>query len=355
MENCLSKKINEVKNLINSSVDNPKKWNEANTISWAIKPLLETLEWKVDEIYREYPVPVGGKGKDVKADIALMIDNKPRVFIEAKAAPYDWNSSDVKQLKSYCLLTDEVKLGVLTNGIIWAFCSFLDNHKGIEVAEFNIRTTDETYVAKILKQLLARNAVKNSTFYNFVNQVVFDKKLEEAWKKSNEKFDEVITFFRLRIKKFAGIKTKQQNKEIDAFIVRKLQLIAGTDYVSPDVSSEEDSIAKQSLERQKPEKPPTSILIFNDIVDVKYWKDILVKFVEKINDRNPDYIETLANVDKHWVVRGSQKRKNLESFVYTQIGASDYWLHTGLSAENIRRRCRSIRTQLNLPDNSIDL
>ena len=60
--------------------------SEANTISTLVEPLLEVLGWNIrdpGEVQRGYQVRIGDKMEYV--DIALKINNRPIIFIEAKA------------------------------------------------------------------------------------------------------------------------------------------------------------------------------------------------------------------------------------------------------------------------------
>jgi len=60
--------------------------SESNTVSTLIEPLLEILGWNIrdlDEVQREYAIRMGEKTEYV--DIALKVNNRPVVFIEAKS------------------------------------------------------------------------------------------------------------------------------------------------------------------------------------------------------------------------------------------------------------------------------
>ncbi|MCW3985163.1 MAG: type I restriction endonuclease [Candidatus Bathyarchaeota archaeon] len=60
--------------------------DESNTISTMIEPLLEALGWNIrdpDEVQREYAIRIGEKTEYV--DIALKINSRPVLFIEAKS------------------------------------------------------------------------------------------------------------------------------------------------------------------------------------------------------------------------------------------------------------------------------
>ena len=67
-------------------IERHPRMSEANTVSALIVPLLEVLGWNIrdpDEVQMEYPIRIGEKTEYV--DIALKINNRPVVFIEAKS------------------------------------------------------------------------------------------------------------------------------------------------------------------------------------------------------------------------------------------------------------------------------
>jgi hypothetical protein len=95
--------------------------SELNTISTLIEPFLEVLGWNIrdpDEVQRGYPIRIGDKTEYV--DIALKINNRPVVFIEAKAVDTPLQDHLAEQpIKyanaegvSWCVLTNGRELGV---------------------------------------------------------------------------------------------------------------------------------------------------------------------------------------------------------------------------------------------------
>jgi hypothetical protein len=95
--------------------------SEANTISTLIEPLLEVLGWNIrdpDEVQRGYQVRIGDKMEYV--DIALKINNRPIIFIEAKAVDTSLQDHLAEQpIKyanaegvSWCVLTNGRELGI---------------------------------------------------------------------------------------------------------------------------------------------------------------------------------------------------------------------------------------------------
>jgi predicted type IV restriction endonuclease len=95
--------------------------SESNTVSTLIEPLLEVLGWKtrdLDEVQRGYQVHIGDKTEYV--DIALKINDRPAIFIEAKSVDIPFQDHLAEQpIKyanaegvSWCVLTNGRELGV---------------------------------------------------------------------------------------------------------------------------------------------------------------------------------------------------------------------------------------------------
>lgn len=93
------------------------KMSELDTISTLITPLLQdVLGWDIrdpDEVQREYPIRIGEKTEYV--DIALKLDNRPVVFIEAKSIDVPLRNHLAVQPIRYAN-ADGVSWCVLVNG-----------------------------------------------------------------------------------------------------------------------------------------------------------------------------------------------------------------------------------------------
>ena len=90
--------------------------SERNTISTLIEPLLEVLGWNIrdpDEVQREYPIRIGEKTEYV--DIALKINNRSVVFIEAKSVDTTLRNHLAEQPIKYAN-AEGVSWCVLVNG-----------------------------------------------------------------------------------------------------------------------------------------------------------------------------------------------------------------------------------------------
>lgn len=88
--------------------------NEAETRHNVIAPIIESLGWEAIDTRHEYEIQIGTTSKRV--DSALAIEERPNVFLEAKAATTDISDGDVSQLKSY-MRQEWVRFGLLTNGV----------------------------------------------------------------------------------------------------------------------------------------------------------------------------------------------------------------------------------------------
>lgn len=133
--------------------------SEANTISTLIEPLLEVLGWNIrdpEEVQREYPVRVGEKIEHV--DIALKINNKPVIFIEAKPIGTELRDHLAEQPINYAH-TERVDWCILTNGREWKVYNAFWRIKGIEGKMFLRLSLDEfeKNVEKI--QLLSKESI----------------------------------------------------------------------------------------------------------------------------------------------------------------------------------------------------
>lgn len=100
---------------------------EESTKNAMVLPMISALGydvWNPTEVHPEYEADFAIKkaGQKEKVDYCLLIDGKPRVYIEAKAVevPLDGHEG---QLARYFNATSSVDLGILTNGIEWRFYS----------------------------------------------------------------------------------------------------------------------------------------------------------------------------------------------------------------------------------------
>ena len=100
-------------------------------------PFIKALGYDVfnpDEVVPEFTCDVGTK-KGEKVDYAIMKDRKPIMLFECKSANTNLDEAHASQLYRYFSVTD-VKVGVLTNGIIYKFYSDLEEANKMDIKPF---------------------------------------------------------------------------------------------------------------------------------------------------------------------------------------------------------------------------
>lgn len=103
--------VERSRRLISSS----PQMDEENTKVKIIQPLIDILGWSVysSEVELEYQIQIG-RG-NTRADYALLLEETPVIFIEAKGCDKSLSDSDRRQLTSY-MRQKGVDWGLLTNG-----------------------------------------------------------------------------------------------------------------------------------------------------------------------------------------------------------------------------------------------
>jgi hypothetical protein len=153
------RRISKYVNYAIAQIQKYPEMSEKDTISTLIEPLLEILGWDVrnlDEVQREYSIPKGEKTEH--ADIALKVNNKPVIFIEAKSVNTDLRDSLAEQPIGYANMGG-VNWCILTNGKEWRLYNAFWRVKGIDqkmFLKFSINELTEN-IEKLL--LLSKESV----------------------------------------------------------------------------------------------------------------------------------------------------------------------------------------------------
>jgi len=134
--------------------------SKADTIPTLIKPLLkDVLGWDIrdpDEVQMEYPIHIGGKTEYV--DIALKVNNRPVVFIEAKSVDTPLRNHLAEQPINYAN-AEGVSWCVLANGRELRVYNAFWRIRGIEQKMLFKLSIDEFKEKMDRLELLSREAV----------------------------------------------------------------------------------------------------------------------------------------------------------------------------------------------------
>lgn len=95
-------------------LDNYPQMDEANTKARLIRDLLELLGWNfATDVQLEYSIPMASRTH--KVDYALLLEDAPVAFVEAKGCDTSLDDSNRDQLRTY-MKTQDIDWGLLTNG-----------------------------------------------------------------------------------------------------------------------------------------------------------------------------------------------------------------------------------------------
>lgn len=139
----------------------PSITTEEATKTSMVMPFFQLLGYDVFnplEFVPEYTADVGLKKKE-KVDYAIMVDNKPLIFIECKSCNENLDKHS-SQLIRYFNSTLDARFAVLTNGVLYKFYTDLDNHNIMDSEPFltidmlNLKDRDIVELSKFKKDLL---------------------------------------------------------------------------------------------------------------------------------------------------------------------------------------------------------
>ena len=182
----LSKMLSSIRQKIADYKSTPKgRMNEATTIRLLIEPTLEALGWDTDDpsqVCREYTTSGNGK-----VDLALLIDDKPVLYIEAKALRESTDEAKwITQTLNYAI-ADGVEWCVLTNGATYRIfrSHALVNLKGKIFGTVKVSNPeDETPIESVATSLslLSPQSMKSKDLDALWSIRVIDRQIEEGLK-----------------------------------------------------------------------------------------------------------------------------------------------------------------------------
>lgn len=109
-----SEDIEEYVKYAKKILDENPQMDEANTKAKLLRDLLELLDWDfATDVELEYPVPMATRTH--KVDYALLVEDTPVVFVEAKGCDSSLSDDHREQLRSY-MRNQNIDWGLLTNG-----------------------------------------------------------------------------------------------------------------------------------------------------------------------------------------------------------------------------------------------
>lgn len=317
--------------------------SESKTRSYLVDPILKSLGWGPSALDHELST---GPRKKAKADIALRPHRRIEMIVEVKSATLDVSDEDVDQLQEYCLL-GKVSLGLLTNGRAWRFYYGMNaNRKDYFAQEINVTAGDFDTLAIQLDRFLSFDSVKSGKAKKFI---------KEAWgrRTSLPKWTQILqkrwNALLPKMTKIVEKDLKASGKEIprdviEAFLRERTNLQDVSGFVAAPVSRPRPAAAPAS-----PKGKPTHIELFRERMPFPGWRNALRKFLAEVYERNPDSLRQLVERRPRSFVQNPEEGRFRAPF---EIGASNIWTETHLSADVIRKLIRDVCSYLDLPEDT---
>ena len=156
---------------------------ESQTRDFLIEPFFnKILGYKpMDDYLHEYSIQVGKSTK--RADMVITLSgSKPDMLIECKASNKEVLKS-FGQLNEYCLYNKDVKIGILTNGVVYKFYSRSEDPNEIlhkdPFFEFDVTTYNDSDVEKLSS--FFRKTINLSQIIDSANETYFIDRFNSAF------------------------------------------------------------------------------------------------------------------------------------------------------------------------------
>ena len=197
--------INQIKELsdkVSKRVEQVE--NEEATKNALIMPFIKALGYDVEdpnEVKPEYTCDAPEKSGE-KVDYAIMKDEKPFMLVECKFAHDDLKGKHAAQLYKYFNSIPELKVGILTNGIIYKFYTdlehlhIMDNTPFLEIDMLNM----ESNLVKELERFRKDSSFDEDEMKEAAEELERSKKIKEIFEKElDSPSDEFVILFARRI------------------------------------------------------------------------------------------------------------------------------------------------------------
>lgn len=196
--------------------------NEEMTKTAFILPFFDLLGYDTRnpfEFHAEFTADIAD-AKGEKVDYAILIDDVPRILVEAKDCTNSLDKAD-KQLMRYFNVT-EAKIGILTNGIIYKFYTdleqpnIMDNKPFLEVNLLNIKDNEIAELKKFFKSSFDIDTILNSA-----EELKYSNSIKKLLKAEFEEPSENFTTFILN-EVYDGIKTQKVKDKFSGTIKKSI-------------------------------------------------------------------------------------------------------------------------------------
>jgi len=344
--------------------------NEEATKQSIILPILQLLGWQVfdaDEVYPEFSI------EKTRVDYALRNGTINKVFIEVKRINEDLEKHQ-EQLLTYSF-RQGVNLSILTNGILWWLYLPLQEGSWEQRKFYTVDMYSQGFekIADVLNDFLAKEkvftgeALKNAKklYGNRQKKDIIKRNIPKAWRKLHIEGDEfLIELLAETTEKVCGYRPEdsqvseflfsivnQEQPKVEQKKERKRKIVESNKMISVDIQPQNDTL--YSLNDNFTYKKITGFVFLNNSISVISWKQLLIKFVEKIKTLHDEDFDIITNVS-------GKKRpyftKNKNELRYPKkIANTDYFVETNLSANYIVSMVKNVLSTFNYDESDLGI
>ena len=317
--------------------------DEDNVKRVAIEPILGELGWNIYDTneFRSENKLSGGK-----VDYSLRLENKTKVFLEAKN-PREELGKHQRQLLEYAF-EKGVPLAVLTNGLNWWFYLPLQegNWEERRFSVIELRNPDVSQTADLLIDFLSRENVRSGFAVgcaeSYLDRLWKDKKIEEALPKA---WDQLITdphelLLDLLNQKVMGLcgweADLAQVKRFlsDSMNLTHAQSIPTRPLIPPQPRMQE--LGDQHTRRRK-SPSPVSFTFCGERFGVKTWSEILTKLGGIVYGRHRSEFSKVSTLGG-WHSAGKLSPTSRPK----PIGDSGWYVSTNRDRDQLKSMCHKL-------------
>lgn len=174
-----------------SIIDQSPQMDEQNTKTKLIQPLIDVIGWDIysSEVELEFPVKMGRSSK--KVDFAMLLNDTPVLFVEAKGLDNSISTSDKDQLASY-MRQEGVNWGLLSNGEKFRILKRKKNSEKPEelsLGEFNI---EELNQHQRVLETLSKESIESGESENIAETIQKKREAVKELKRKKEKLSQEV-------------------------------------------------------------------------------------------------------------------------------------------------------------------
>lgn len=334
---------------------NTSELNEGTAQTAIVMPVLRSLGWDTkdpDEVRLEYSV-----GKHLKgfADIALLSQDIPLIFIETKAPNRSLEIAKHQiQVLEYCQMK-QVQIGVLTNGLEWKIFYLgagadrnFSHAKTIDLIQGKTEDSAET-----LGGLLSRDAVSDKRALTRAKKSWYDSILSNLWQDLLAQGD-ISLVMRLRKKVKEKCPVNIPPDDVRKFLMSQAAIANVTEGASTSSVNTRQDMQETISPPPRPKKSfRVCVRMFGVEFEFKSLRETLVNFVLQACRQNEKELEKLARcleADGKGLLMVYSDERPPTLRAPRRIGETNYWLETNFSKVSIKRACNRIKQALSLPD-----